>query len=484
MNRLDCSTVFIARFTLEAATALSVSTGNPDGVFDTALVRDANGLPAQPGSSLAGVLRHLWIETHGDDESAADDLFGYQKRKHGEASRLLVSWGALLDSQGRPAEGLITESQRLEDELYKAVLDQQDTPVYRDRVRLTHRGAAADKAKFDRAVLPAGHRFAVELKLWADSPESGQAEWNALLSLLRHPAFRLGGNTRAGLGKMRLIELHQGCFDLENPEQRRHYAQLGRGLADTKMLQHKDIEPPSDSDWISGELVLEAKGPWRIGQGNESLCGDNGDKPADLLPKTEECIIWEDGKGQRQLKMPLVPASSIKGALAHRIAFHYRRHVGEWNSEDATLDDQRPESLHSLLGWIKDSKDGNETGRAGALILDDISITLDKTQVIHLMHNAIDRFTGGVRNRMLFDEESLFGGQLTIPIALKKSALENAGPEVRQALSDALDDLCQGRLAIGSKTSTGNGFFTGEMKGPLADWLSETDKPESNEEAA
>ncbi len=483
MNRLECSTLFITRFTLEAATALSISTGNPDGVFDTALVRDANGLPALPGSSLAGVLRHLWIETHGNDESAADNLFGYQKRKDGEASRLLVSWGALLDSQGQPAEGLITDQQRLEDELYKAVLDQQDTPVYRDRVRLTHRGAAADKAKFDRAVLPAGHRFAVEIKLWAASPEAGQLEWDALLSLLRHPAFRLGGSTRAGLGKMMLVELHQGCFDLKKAEQREQYYRLGHGLADTQALKKTEIQPPATSDWLSGELMLSAKGLWRIGQGKDSLHRQN-EKPADLLPKLEECIIWKNGQGQRQLKMPLVPASSVKGALAHRLAFHYRRHAGLWNCEDTVLNDDRPEALHSLLGWIKNDSSREETGQAGALILDDIHITLDQVQVAHLMHNAIDRFTGGVRNRMLFDEESLLGGELAIPVAMKKSELKNAGAKVRKALKDTLDDLCEGRLAIGSKTSTGNGYFTGQLTGPLADWLNQADNTDSNEEAA
>ena len=57
MNRLDCSVVHIARFSLQARSALSIGTGGTDGVFDHPIVRDANGLPLIPGTSLAGVLR-------------------------------------------------------------------------------------------------------------------------------------------------------------------------------------------------------------------------------------------------------------------------------------------------------------------------------------------------------------------------------------------------------------------------------------------
>lgn len=469
MNRLECSTIYLARLVLEAETALSISTGNPDGVFDTALVRDANGLPAIPGTSLAGVLRHLWDET-GD----ADALFGYQNRKEGGASRLVVSWGLLLDSQGRSAEGLLTgdREERLEDPLYGAVIAQIDAPVYRDRVHVTHHGAASSRGKFDRSVLPAGHRFAVELRLWAESPETAGSEWDRLLSLLRHPAFRLGGNTRAGLGRMKLVSAHEACFDLRDCKQRRHFCALGRGIDDTDGLAERQVEIPVVKGWKPGTLRLKARGPWRIGQGSKGIA--RRDKPADLLPRMEERIDWMDGKGERKLGMLLIPASSIKGALAHRMTFHARRFAGEWNT--GSLDDERSKAARQLLGWIKDSRDGNEKGQVGRLILDDVSLTLEQTQVVHLMHNAIDRFTGGVRDRVLFDEESLLGGEFEVHLAVNARDLDDDA--IRRAFKAALDDLCQGRLAIGSRTTTGNGFFNGQLTGPLADWLDETQRGE------
>ncbi|MCU7960113.1 MAG: hypothetical protein KZQ58_08965 [gamma proteobacterium symbiont of Bathyaustriella thionipta] len=211
------SRLYIARLVLEADTALSINSGSPDGVFDTALVRDANNLPAIPGSSLAGVLRHLWRDEYGQADE--NSLFGFQAGSEGAASPLSISWGVLLNSKGNAAEGLILDKQYLQDPLYASVLQQMDTPVYRDRVRLGHKGAALDSGKFDRAVLPAGHRFALEIRLWA-KPEEDDVLWRQLLALLIHPGFRLGGATRAGLGRMKLVSLHQQQFDMKNPQSR------------------------------------------------------------------------------------------------------------------------------------------------------------------------------------------------------------------------------------------------------------------------
>jgi len=486
MHRIDHSILYLARLVLEADSALSVSTGNPDGVFDTALVRDANGLPALPGTSVAGVLRHLWVSTYGDDDpTAADGLFGYQHRKQGEASRLTVSWGALLDSQGRPAEGLLLgeQAKRLEqDELFKAVLDQADTPVYRDRVRLTHRGAAADKGKFDRSVLPAGHRFALEIRLWAPADDDGE-EWRRLLSLFRHPAFRLGGGTRAGLGKMKLVSLHEGRFDLRQADAVEQFQSLPPGLTETTGLQEAAVSTPPTDRFVTARLTLNARGLWRIGKGNHSF--SRGGKVPDLLPKTEEKIDWSNGKGKRQLHMLLMPASSLKGALAHRMAFHARRFSGQWN--DGELPDERPEAIDALLGAIKDSneKEDADQGKAGALFIDDAWLTTDAVTITRLMHNAIDRFTGGVRDRMLFEEESLLGGELKVSLTLDTGWIDPRHRDTaRRAFKAALDDLCAGRLALGAKGSAGNGFFDGTLEGDLVAWLDEPESEEKREVAA
>ena len=56
MSRLARHILHVARFVLEARTALSVGSGGADGVYDHPIARDANGLPTIPGTSLAGVL--------------------------------------------------------------------------------------------------------------------------------------------------------------------------------------------------------------------------------------------------------------------------------------------------------------------------------------------------------------------------------------------------------------------------------------------
>ncbi len=84
---------YLARLTLETLTPLSIGTGAADGVFDVELVRDANGLPTIPGSSLAGVLRHLYWQTYGESDKEIQRLFGFQSLNEGEPSKLHVSWG-------------------------------------------------------------------------------------------------------------------------------------------------------------------------------------------------------------------------------------------------------------------------------------------------------------------------------------------------------------------------------------------------------
>src|SRR5690606_17913959 len=52
-----------------------------------------------------------------------------------------------------------------------------------------------------------------------------------------------------------------------------------------------------------------------------------GDEDAEIIPKTERCFEWSDGipKLTEKQEYLLIPATSVKGALSHRVAFHYNK---------------------------------------------------------------------------------------------------------------------------------------------------------------
>lgn len=494
MHRIDNHILHIARFTLAARTALSIGTGGPDGVYDHPIVRDANGLPMIPGTSLAGVLRHLWISNHGDDEHAADALFGYQQRDRGEASRLEVAACVLQDSEERPVEGLLLdddgEARLRTDPLLKAARATLEDPLFRDRVRLTHRGVADHRGKFDRGLLAVGHRFSGELRLWSASVSD--PAWEKLLALLADPRLRLGGATRAGLGALDLLDLFCASLDLRDTADIGTFQRLGSSLGDRASLTERDpktLPRPNAAKTLS--IRLSARDFWRVGQGDGPV--GRYQKDPVLAPKLEPVVDWSSGRGTLVGRVALVPGSSVKGALAHRTAFH-------WNAldpngcfaEDLSPDQivtwdksERCDGVRALFGYAKnrDSAPGrsrDDTGRAGLVIVEDVHVDLSGEALqahLHAMiHNSLDRFTGGVRNRMLFTEELLYRRDFELRITLLPG-IDKTDVSARRALGRALRDLCEGRLALGGGTTKGHGVFTGMPDRATRVWFVEQGEP-------
>lgn len=485
MNRLTHSVVHLARFTLEAKSALSIGTGDADGVYDHPIVRDANGLPAIPGTSLAGVLRHLWLDERG--EASAEALFGYQRRNRGEASRLEVAACALHDSEGQPAEGLLIDAaglKRLRDDLLlRAALATREDPLFRDRVRIGHRGTADAGGKFDRGILAAGNRFGAELRLWSDGKDD--SEWETLLAQLADSRLRLGGATRAGLGRVECVSLHRGTFDLRDSNDIAAFRRLGAGLADTATLTAAQSPAASAPRGTTLRITLTPRDFWRIGQGEEALgrYENEKEKEPDLLPKLEPVVEWASGRATIALRRLLVPGSSVKGALAHRIAFHWNALSGVF-ADDFTPEQLREwdksehcEGVRALFGYSKDretadGRSGGETGQVGHVIVDDAYVQASDTDVQAMIHNSIDRFTGGVRNRMLFTEELIWRRPVEISITLLPGT-ERVDGKARAALARALRDLCSGRLALGAGATKGHGSFTGQPDTDTERWIND-----------
>lgn len=483
------SHLYIARAVLENATALSLVTGHPEHGFDSVLVRDANNLPTIPGTALAGVLRHHFETLH--DNKMAEDVFGFQRGDRGCASRLHVGWASILDQNGRAVFGL-----RLSDDSESLGGDDAIGPLLEDdrqrqRVRLNHRGVAADTGKFDRAVLPAGCRFAVELAL--ESDQADDPAWTDLLGLLASPDLRLGGGTRAGMGRMRLQSCHQRCFDLRSQADAEAFRALPPQPDAVDGLQAFDPQPTALPGHVDGWLRLQCEDFFRFGGEAAELPDEFADgKPADLLPKFEPVLEWPDGaKAQWQRRALLVPGASVKGALAHRTAFHYNALTGvfadDMDTEALAAWDKTEHcpGVRALFGFVAAQKpaEGQGAARAGCLYIDDARIVIGAGEFKRLMHVAIDQFTGGARHGMLFEEQMVATGrEIELEIRLDQERLDDAcrleGIEpatVRKALSRALDDIATGMLPLGAASGRGHGVFTGRLEGELATILTDTD---------
>lgn len=216
----------VLRLTLEAVTPLSPSAGASLALQDNVLARDANGLPILLGTSLAGVLRHAHRARFSDKDTKT--LFGdvVERETTGQASRLDLSHGYVHDQNDRPVAGRVTRAE-IDRDVVLAHLA-QDRPVRRDGVALDHRGVAVENKKFDRTSLPAGTRFTLELTMEGNPDDLGQdrATLCTVAALFDCPTLRLGGATRRGLGKVRILADRTAiaAFDRADPTGWAQYA--------------------------------------------------------------------------------------------------------------------------------------------------------------------------------------------------------------------------------------------------------------------
>jgi CRISPR/Cas system CSM-associated protein Csm3 (group 7 of RAMP superfamily) len=440
------SQLYLTRILIETTSPLAINSGGRETGFDGQLARDANQLPYIPATSLAGVWRHL-----------VDSLLGKEVSKHwfgcidtdGESSRLFIQDGLLLDSQGSPVHGLLDADSIPTDPLLQRL--QQSRPHHRERVRINDRGVASDLSKFDQIMLPKGIRFCIDIRWQNDAvSETELKEWQQLLACFAHPAFALGSSTRNGLGRFKIVADEQNTLTLSNNP--------NAGDALRKFVQRKTM-PTKACIHISdtrpfAKLELTGLNGWCSGQGSRPL-GEEADQHTDSFTYSEPRVSWHQGVARWSEKPEaILCGSSIKGILAHRLAFHYRRRTGQYaeNMAEASHKDweRRPEELDKLLGSANEKISGQD--QAGLLFVDDAVIVYHKT--LNRTHNSIDRFTGGVRQGALYSEELLWQPKIELTLQLPKNAC--ISQYLADALADTLEDLKLGLLALGAGSGRGN----------------------------
>ena len=390
----------VARISLEAVSPLAVGSGEKDIITDAPVARDCNGLPYIPGTSLMGIIRHSMSQEN------IKQLLGYQDKEKGEGSKVIISDALLTDENGKALDGQV---------------------VY------------------------AGTRFVFEIEEL--SVDGTDTRFKEMLNIISSPTFRIGGGTRCGFGSMKVISIQYHAYDLTQENDLQAYIQKTSCLKDD-FEQAQEFKPDTtlQESWTKYTLDLTPMDFFLFSSGF-------GDEDADMTPVKEERIVWENGKPRFTEACTLIPATSVKGAIAHRTAYYWNKLTHRSVEEGTALKCEECEAITKLFGTTNSDEESKQS--IGNVILSDVLMEKNSTKV--LPHIRIDKFTGGVMDGALFQERVTLGKGKHIIETLYVNNDALSDTIIKEAFEHALSDICTGMLPLGGGTNRGNGIFTGTL---------------------
>lgn len=425
-----------ARVVVEAITPLKLGSGEKSILTDSLIATDANGLPYIPGTSIAGVVRHTL------DVDDSDKFFGYQHGEDGHGSEIMFSEARMIGTDGKVVDGL-DPCIDLNDPFYNIY---KVLPI-RQHVRIGHKGTHEEGGKFDEQVVPKGTRFCFVIEAMSDGSKDASARFASVLDSITSKSLRLGGGTRKGFGEMMVVSVETRNYDLGKSDDMEAYLSKSSSL-NYVIGKPLDIESVSPDGWIRYKLNLKPEDFIMFGSGL-------GDDEVDMTPVKETSVKWDNGLPVVTYGNILIPASSLKGALAHRTAFHYNKNVGNFAYSPELVEEfsAANKAVQSLFGTA-----GDDIKRGNVLFSDIIESASGSEDKI-LNHVVIDRFTGGAIDGFLFSEKATYAkGKCFETIILVDASVAE---DYVNAFEKAIMDLCRGVLPLGGGVNRGHGFFSG-----------------------
>lgn len=442
---------FLARIIIEAKTPLNIGSGVKGIKSDSLVLRDINGLPFIPGTTIAGLLRH----TLGEEE---DLIMGSQEM----GSPLIITEAKMLDSTKSVLDGIIPQEKLSSDFLANF----RQLPI-RQHAKIGHRGATVKGGKFDEEIVLTGTRFCFEMEMLSDKDDD--TRFIEMLNTLNSDVFRIGSGSRSGFGEIEVVgsQCQYKKINLEDPKQKEWYLKKSSSLSEKwQDAETVELKKTKTEGWTTYIIKLNPVDFMLFGSGF-------GNDKADMTFVRESFVDWSTipAKIKDREQVILIPASSVKGALSHRLAFHYnklKKIFADALPDGKKIDDfvgKKNEAVKRVFGseGEKDLDGKMKDKQRGNVLMSDI-IQEAKTSSKILNHVSIDRFTGGAIDGALFSEEALYakGQTFELKLIVNNNAFEDN--DVKTAFEDSLKDLCSGMLPLGGGVNRGNGCFEGTIK--------------------
>ena len=510
--------IYIARIVIETTTPLVIGAGISDLDNDSVVAKDFNFLPYIPGEGLAGIIRDMFERKW--DEKITLDIFGgeddinrdNEKKETNFGSSIEISSGYLVDAD---ADGSVKQQAVKESDLsgfHKIFLNLPK----REHVRIEHIGTASKEGKFDNEFVFKGARFKFEVLL--NHPNKPGYEnlddfWNSILESINSTGFILGSGTTNGYGQVKVVNVQNRVYDLTLETDFKAYLNYTADLNDPFEGAKPGSIPKelTKTGWLKYEEFNVETKCMHTGAGY-------GDMDVDDTNYKERVLTWDKGNNPVWKTCFVIPGSSIKGVLSHRVAYHFNKNDTTvekiisgivdktFETEKLKIDadiskiklkvdaiangmdspEEKKKQMESIITelsafkftGIKTTNDflydftgeknaevkntfgfasvsENEPGSIGNIIADDIYIDADEVDETIFEHNEIDRFTAATIIKALYSEK-VFTPKLPFKINIK---LDNKNKVPAGYFDKAVDDLINGNLPVGGKTNKGYGYF-------------------------
>ncbi len=417
-----------------------------DSTIDMTVLKDeTDGMPFIPGTSIAGAIRSYLRELEKGYESS------FLKEKERELNATLLFGGHRGDDKGEQSP-LIT-------------FDAPGTPSgfeLRDGVKIDSKTrTAAEKHKFDIELLCAGTTFELQFELivsdkaWDDRQKLLNALATALDGLAKGEIF-LGARKTRGYGKCAVSEWTARRYNMADPSGL--LAWLASERKGDDWVPGVSAVTKSDISEALGETITLLKDNRQFAKLhaefsiNGSVMIRSGFSESDKGPD----MVHSHSSGANQSDpVPIIPGTSWAGILRHRA----ERIVRTLTENDS---DRTTEFIDSIFGPSK-IEEGDKKAYASRLSVSESHIEQGHPMIQSRIR--IDRFTGGVCEGALFEEQPVFGNQdsrVAVDITLKLPAEGNSEPDAEIGLLLLLlRDLWTGDLPVGGESSIGRGRLSG-----------------------
>lgn len=403
----------IIKYLVSAVCTQPLHIGSASGDKEEVLVHPADGMPFIQASSISGVLRQFYMQTH--DKAQAEKFFG-AIRFEADANALDGA-SKIRFSDGRFCrENLILE--------------------LRPRVKINPETGTCDAStkkgtnrqsghKFNMEYIGAGAVFDFSIYLYDDS---FQAELEEVLSAVHQGTVQFGGQKSNGCGFMELKKLKRKTFDMTQRDDRIKWAYEEEITDDEYEDIFSDIKE-SVITTMAYEVTV------------------TGSTEGELLVKS--IAVQDYGKDapdsmniRNAAKEYIVPGSSLKGAVRsqmERIASY--------------LD--KADIINETFG--KAGNSSNES-KSGNIIFYDTVVGNKKDNDMAKIKNRIhiDKFTGGVMHGGLFNEKNV-SGKVEFHIVINN---RNHPDNTCGLLLLALRDMAIGVMSLGGGYNVGKGIIS------------------------